>query len=345
MKKSHSSKILIAIGISLLLILQFSMVVFANQKPILSHVMNQDHIFHRVSEVFMGELSRLSGGEFEVDYHLGGDLGDWTLQYDQCLQGIIPMTFVWNNAEIDPRQDISVLGFLADDWETARLVYGPDGLLSGEYASMMDDIGLVLGGIIPTGFCGFVVRKGVNVPINVPDEAKGFKMRISASVLGPARYKALGFSPVTIPFSEVHTALQTGTIDGRAYGPAAEVVMFADVLEAFVHTKEHLDHAFFTINKKWFESLSEEEQKWVREAAMHAQTWAWNNVEADEEAQLKDIEEHGVKVVYLTKEQRDVFKKLTREAEWPIFEKVVGPEVMQRIKDTAAKVDAVGATK
>lgn len=302
---------------------------------VLSHIMNSDHYFHRVSQVFINKLNELSGESMKIEYHLGGDLGDWTVQLDQAMQGIIPMTLTWNNSELDPKLDLAILGFVAEDWKSARRIYGPGGTLEPEFEKMFERLNLTVLGTVPQGFAGYVVRKGLKVPLNVPEDARGFKMRVPQFVMGIERYKALGFSPVTIPFSELHTALQTGSVDGRAYGPASEIRMFADILEAFVYTREHIDFTFLVANRKWLSQLSKDEQAWVKKAGSYASDWAWKNIEAEEKKKLEESKQLGVKVIRPNAEQMKKYKTLVRNAEWPIFEKIAGKELMDKVRKAA----------
>ncbi len=302
------------------------------EEIILGHVMDSQHIFHAVSEQFSARLEELSGGDLTVDYHPGGDLGDWTSIVEQVSQGAIQMTMSWNYSELDPRWDVSVLGYVASDWETGKAVYGPGSVMNAVYEGIMNDLGMVLLGTIPTDFTGYVVRKGVEVPTHFPDDAKGFKMRVPGMPMAIERYKATGFAPVPMAFSEVHTALQTGAIDGRAYSPPSEVLLFKDVVGAYVFTRENFEHTFWTANKRWFDGLSEDQQGWIRQAADEAVIWAWENAEAESPKWFTQMEEAGIEVVELTPEQMDGYRGLVTETEYPYMEKIIGAEVMAQIK-------------
>ena len=303
---------------------------------ILGHVMDTQHIFHQVSERFSTRLDELSGGAMNVDYHPGGDLGDWTSIVEQVSQGAVQMTMSWNHSELDPRWDVSVLGYVASDWEIGRKVYGPGSVMNGVYDGIMNDLGMVLLGTIPTDFTGFVVRKGVEVPTSFPGEAEGFKMRVPGMPMAIERYKATGFAPVPMAFSEVHTALQTGAIDGRAYSPPSEVLLFKDVVSAYVFTRENFEHTFWTANKRWFDGLSEEQQGWVRSAADEAVTWAWENAEAESPKWFAQMKEAGIEVVELTPEQLDAYRQQVTAVEYPYMEQIIGAEVMGQIKAAAS---------
>lgn len=305
------------------------------EEAILGHVMDSEHIFHDVSQKFSQRLGELSSGSFTIDYHPGGDLGDWTSIIEQVAQGAVQMTMAWNHSELDPRWDVSVLGYVADDWESGRAIYGPDSVMNEVYSDIMHDMGMELLGIIPTDFTGFVMRKGLPAPVNFPEDAAGLKMRVPGMPMAIERYNATGFSPVAMAFSEVQTALQTGAIDGRAYSPPSEVLMFKDVVGSYVLTREHFEHTFWLANKAWFDGLSEEQQGWVRTAATEAVTWAWENAESESEGWLQQIRDAGIEVVELTPEQLSNYREMIVAVEYPYMENVIGKDVMDKIRAAA----------
>ena len=172
---------------------------------ILAHVMPTDHIFNSVSQEFMSKLDELSGGTVKIEYHPGGDLGDWATITEQVMQGALPMTMAWSNSELDPRLDIANLGYVADDWESAIKVYGPGSKMDKLFGEIYGGLNVELLGTLPTDFTGYVVRKGVDIPVNIPQDAKGFKIRVPNYPMAIDRYSALGFSVMPMAFSEVHT--------------------------------------------------------------------------------------------------------------------------------------------
>lgn len=302
---------------------------------IMGHVMPTDHIFHQISEKFMARAQELSGNAFNFQYHPAGALGDWASQVDQTMAGALHINFGWALSELDPRLDISNFGFIAEDWDMAKKIYGTGGVLDSLYKNMYSHLGLTSLGTIPTGFTGFVVRKGLTPPVSIPADAKGFKMRVPPFPMGIARYQALGFSVVPMAFSEVYTALQTGAIDGRAYSPISEVMMFRDVLEAYVYTKEHFEQSFFFSNSAWLNNLSEKERKSLVQAADEVIDWSWAASKKSNEDWRKKIADSGLKIIELTKEQHDKYKETVLETEIPIVEKLIGKEKMAEILKVA----------
>src|SRR5690625_4340309 len=307
----------------------------AANDAILAHIMDSEHIFHGVSERFMDRLDELSDGEMTISYHPGGDLGDWTSIIEQVAQGSVQMTIAWNHGELDPRWDISNLAFIAEDWEQGEAVFGPGSTMEGVYQDILGDLNMVLLGIIPTDFTGFVVRNGIAPPLNFPEDAQGFEMRAPAPPLSIAGYWPRGCSVVPRSSSEVHTALQRGAIEGRALSPPSEVLMFQDVAATYVYTRHNFEHTFWLANKRWFESLDAEQQEWITTAATEAVEWAWENAEAQSPRWFEEMREAGIEVIELTPEQQEVYKELTMAVEYPYMERLVGPEVMEQIRSAA----------
>ena len=62
---------------------------------------------------------------------------------------------------------------------------------------------------------GFRQTTSATKPIKVPEDFKGFKIRVPPSPLWTSMFQALGASPVTINFAEVYSALQTKIADGQ----------------------------------------------------------------------------------------------------------------------------------
>lgn len=307
----------------------------ANGGHILAHVMPTDHIFNNVSQQFISKLDELSSGTMKIEYHPGGDLGDWATITEQVMQGAVPMTMAWSNSELDPRLDIANLGYVADDWASAIKVYGPGSKMDKLFGEIYSGLNVELLGTLPTDFTGYVVRKGVDVPVKIPQDSKGFKIRVPNYPMAIDRYSALGFSVVPMAFSEVHTALQTGAIDGRAFSPPYEVLMFQDVLRAYVYTRESFEPTFWIASKSWLAGLSDQERAWVREAADYATTWAWDNAEAFSDGWLDKIRAAGIEVLEQDPAQAAAYKKTVMEVEWPIMESLLGKKIMSDLKQTA----------
>ena len=298
---------------------------------ILSQSYPTDHIFHMTAQNFMSNLDS-TGSQFKPSYHSGGDLGGWEAQFEQTIDGVIPMTISYGASEFDSRLDLTWLGYVVDDWESAKVAYGPNGDMLDIYNEIFNDIGLHALGIVPTGFGSIAVRKGVGkVPVNFPEDGKGIKMRTATVQIGVDRFNDLGFAAVPIPYGELYTSLQLGVIDARATAPAVEIWQMRDVLETYILTKDYFEQAFFLVNKDWWEDLPSDEQAKFQQAADKTMTWVWNEAQAIDEGYLQKVKDSGIKVVELTDDQMNKSKSIIYKNEWPKMEKLVGVDIMKKV--------------
>ncbi|MGY0219567.1 TRAP transporter substrate-binding protein DctP [Endozoicomonadaceae bacterium StTr2] len=307
----------------------------AAEELMLGHAYPSDHIFHLTSTTFMEELEK-NGADIEVDYHPGGSLGDWASIFEQSMEGVVPMTMSFGASEYDPRLDLSWLSYVVDDWKEAREVYGPNGKMTDIYNKILNDLDLVVLGVIPTGFGSIAMRKGQEtVPTSFPGDAKGIKIRVPPIPIGIERFKNFGFTPVPMPFSELYTALQLGTIDARATAPSVEIWQMRDVIESYILTKDYFEHAFWVVNKSWLDELSEEERSKLLTASNATMAKIWDEAQAIDEGFLKKIRDSGINVVELSSADMAKAKATLYAEEWPFMEKSVGPEIMARMREIA----------
>ena len=304
---------------------------YADEEFILAHAMNTDHVFHAISERFMAELGDASG--VSIAYHPGGDLGDWVSLFEQSMQGVVPMTLTWASSDFDKRLDLIYLGYIVSNWEEAKQLYGPGAGMLDVYNDMLADLGIHAVGIIPTDFGSVVIRKGVGeLPVNYPDDPSGMKIRVPGLSIAVDRFNNLGFAAVPIPLSEVHTALQLGTVDARSFSTAVETYTLRDVLEANILTNDYFEVAFWLVNKAWWEGLPDDVRNNLQTAADTTIAWSWDEAERKSNEFLQKARDAGINVVELTDDQMSAAKQIVYDNEWPMMEAVVGKDIMDKIR-------------
>ncbi|MBY4677526.1 TRAP transporter substrate-binding protein DctP [Marinobacterium arenosum] len=307
----------------------------ADDSFILAHAYPSEHIFHQTSEKFREQLAK-QGSKLEIDYHPGGDLGDWTSLFEQSMEGVIPMTLTFGASEFDGRLDLTWLGYVVDNWDDARKVYGPNGEIQEVYNQILADLDLVALGTIPTGFGSMAIRKGIGKqPTSFPADAKGVKVRVPPVPIAIERFKNWGFTAVPMPYSELYTALQLGTVDGRAFGPAVEIWQMRDVLESYILTRDYFEHAFWLVNKSWYEELPAAERDKLNAAANATLQWVWSEAQSIDEGFLNQVREAGINVVELSPQELKTAKEKLYANEWPFMEKQVGPQIMNKVRAIA----------
>src|SRR6202050_4500778 len=125
-----------------------------------------------------------------------------------------------------------------------------------------------------------------NVPLIMPDDFRGLKMRIQGSKVLDAVARELGAIPQIIAFGELYQALQTGVVDGEDNVPSnIWTQKFYDV-QKYLTVSNHgrLTYSLLTNNKFW-ESLPPEVREQLNRAVKEStdffdDTAAKDNVDA-----------------------------------------------------------------
>lgn len=102
---------------------------------------------------------------------------------------------------------------------------------------------------------GFKVMSA-NTPIRLPEDLKGKRMRIQPSRVLEAQMEALGATPIPLAFSDVHTALETGLVDGTENPPSNLYSKKMHEVQKYVTVTNHgyLGYAVI-VNRKFWNSL------------------------------------------------------------------------------------------
>lgn len=307
----------------------------AQERVILASPMPEDHIMHTTAEAFMEALPDDAG--LQIEYHPGGDLGDWTSLFEQVSQGVLPMSMTYAASDLDKRLDITLLPYAFNDWASAEAAIRNDGSLFPVYEEIYADLDMKLLGIIPVDFYGLAMRKGEDrVPTDFPTDGEGIKLRVAPVAIGIEQFQTFGFSPVPMPFAELYTALQLGTVDGRAYATPAEIWQMRDVLSSYILTNDSFEQGAWVVNQQWWDGLTEDQQQAILAARDAALDVAWAQAQDTSEAFKAQIRDAGVEIVSLSDAEMTQAKALARDNVWPWMEEQVGKALIDTVRDATA---------
>jgi C4-dicarboxylate-binding protein DctP len=168
-----------------------------------------------------------------------------------------------------------------------------------------------------------------NVPLLMPADFQGLKIRISGSKIADLYFRALGALPQILAFSEVYQALQTGVVDGCENTPSNYYTQkFYEVQKHItVSSHAHLQYAVITNTKFWMglpPDIRAQVDKAMEEATEYSNSIAkQENIDA-----LAKIKASGKTTLhYLTPVQvaawKAAFKPLYKEAEGRVGKQIV----------------------
>lgn len=260
----------------------------------LAHGLDETHPVHRAM-VFMGqELEKKSEGTLKIEVYPNQQLGSER----QCLEllqiGSLGMTKVSAAVmeNFSPNMKVFGLPYLFKNRaQTFRVLDGPIGkeLLDGGEKYWLKGLGYY-----DAGSRSFYTVKS---PIEKPDDLKGLKIRVMESVTAMNMIKSMGGAPTPISSGELYTALQQGVVDGAENNPPTFYLTREYEVCKYFSLDEHttIPDVLIMSTHLW-NSLNEEEQGWVQEAAdasVQYQRKLWAN--AEEEA-LAAVKKAGVTI-------------------------------------------------
>src|SRR5210317_1836586 len=134
-------------------------------------------------------------------------------------------------------------------------------------------------------------------PINVPADLKGIKLRTPKSKWRLKMFQSYGANPTPMAFSEVFTALKTGTMDGQE-NPYAQIASakFQEVQKYLSITSHVYTPAYVLSSKKHFDKQPADVRKVLNSCAASTQTFVYRKAAALETELLDVIKAAGVQV-------------------------------------------------
>ena len=134
-------------------------------------------------------------------------------------------------------------------------------------------------------------------PINVPADLKGIKLRTPKSKWRLKMFQSYGANPTPMAFSEVFTALKTGTMDGQE-NPYAQIASakFQEVQKYLSITSHVYTPAYVAVHKDHYSKIPADVRKILEAAAKENQKFVYKRAAELEKSLLDVIKKAGVKV-------------------------------------------------
>lgn len=237
----------------------------------IAFVQAKNHPHGLGAQKFSELMKEKSDGKMKVMVFASGTLGGDTQVISSLQGGTVDMTLVTPGLLTGIEKGFGLYGmpFL---FQTSQEV---DAVLDGEVGQKLLDR-LPPHGLIGLGYWDHGFRHVSNNarPIKTLEDLKGLKIRVQQIPTAIETFKALGANPVPMSFTELYTALETGTVDGQENPLAAvETSKFYEVQKYESLTGHFYDPLVAIFSKKTWDKLNETERQVVREAATEAQAY------------------------------------------------------------------------
>lgn len=279
-------------------------------------------------DLFAKKVSERSGGKIKVRTFPNGVLGG-DVQVLSSLQGGVIEMMTWNaGLMLNHVTDFGILDFPFLYTDTAKV----DAMLDGEVGKMLTDQ-LPEQKLVGLAFWELGVRNLTNNkrPVEKLEDITGLKIRAQQSPLFLDVWRALGANPTPLPFTEVHTALETGTVDGQE-NPAALILAskFNEVQKYMSLTRHNYNPQIVLIGKTFWDTLNDDEKKLLTDVAMEVRLEQLKiSREADSKA-IAELEASGMQVNKVSDAEIARIQETVR----PVVDKYaakINPELVKKV--------------
>jgi tripartite ATP-independent transporter DctP family solute receptor len=246
-------------------------------------------------EKFKQDVEEATKGEVKIEVFHNSQLGDTTEMLDQARAGanVGTVTDVARLSSFVPSLAIMSAPFLFDTYDDADKF-----ALSEQYLAWGDELKAKAGIVMLASNWYQGARHALTqVPVAKPADLNGLRMRTIGAPVWIETIRAMGAEPTPMPWGEVYSALQLGTLDAAEAQPTA--IWGAKLYEVVKHVTKtgHIQLVTaLVVGAEAWDQISPENQKIVRDLAVQDGRYASGlTIELGEKA-MEDVAATGVTI-------------------------------------------------
>lgn len=283
---------------------------------------------------FADRVAELTDNHVTVEVFPGSQLGDYTATFGELIAGSLDLT--WESVAIEYNPKLNLVGapYVVANWDEVKYAFNTESWL-GEYVNnVMQEQGVRQIGVAPGGFYGIGGKNVGNLDtlfdLNTPQNVL---CRVPAATSAIKTMEALNFTPTTINYSDLYSALQTGVADCW-YGGSVDLNYdnFRDVISYYVAYNYLNEYYPLCISEQTLAKLPAEYQDAIIQAGKDATDNAYTVMYDSYYDYFDKLEDYGITVIEPTDEELATMASLVSEQVWVDLEEIVGSEDMDALR-------------
>ncbi len=301
------------------------------------HLVQPGHPIALGAEKFAQLVESKSGGKMKVREYGASILGSETQQVSALQGGVQEMFAPATTSVASLVKEMSLID-TPFSFSNARQV---DALLQGPFGQTMlkklEEKGLVGLDYWETGFRNVTNSRK---PVTSPEDVKGLKIRVMGNPLFLESFSALGTNPVPMAFGELYGALESRALDAQENPYSIVLTSKFYEVQKFMSVTNHVYTANpVLVSKRFWDRLSADEQKILRDAAKEAGAYhrALSREAADRDR--KALLDKGMQINEVPKETIAKMREATRSVA-DKFAATYDPALVQLYRSEMQRIQA-----
>ena len=219
--------------------------------------------FSKSIEMFAKQVAERSNGRMKIEIFPAGQLGNEKQQLSALQGGLqeILITSSTNLTNMNQKLKLLDLPFAFTSYAEA------DAVTTGPMAEKLM-AGMERKNLVPLALWenGFRAMSNSKRPIRSLADFKGLKIRVIGAPVFIDTFSALGSQPVPMPFPELYSAMETGTVDGQDNPAlAVQALKFYEVQKYYTATNHIYGAMIVLAGKPVYKRLSQEDRDILNE--------------------------------------------------------------------------------
>jgi tripartite ATP-independent transporter DctP family solute receptor len=289
----------------------------------------------RAVKFFAEDLAKRTGGKLKAKGFGNSSIGSDIQMQNAVIGGAQELAVVSTSTLVGVVSDFGVydLPFLfANEHEADTMLDGPFGQ---KLAASLQDKGLV--GLVywENGFRNLTNKKH---PVAKVEDMQGLRLRVMQNPMYIDMFNSFGANALPLPFSELFTALETGTVDGQE-NPVntIESSKFYEVQKYLSITKHVYSPWIVLASKIWWDKLSTDEKKALQESAEAARDFERKDSREAATKAVEFLKSKGMQVTVVSDKEIGRMRELSR----PAMQKFAADGHVKLIKELQHDLEAM----
>jgi len=249
---------------------------------------------------FAEKIEELSGGQIKVETYYSGTLFTQEGEVSAMMTGDLDLSTLafQDMGPYLPAANMFAAPYIFTSYEHMEKVFALDSKVAADFYKMVSDA------------CGYTPlaamtqgSRTINTkwekPIMRPEDMEGMILRMPNAPAWIDAGKSMGGNITPIAYSEVYTALQMGTVEAQDNPlPGTYAMKFYEVTKQISLTKHIIDVKLLCVTNSVWNQMTDQQKKWMREAAAYACAEGSKTTYKQEEELLKFFKDYGMIITY-----------------------------------------------
>ena len=277
------------------------------------------------------EVDKRTDGHVQIKLYPSNQLGSAQLLYEGVMDGSVDMYLGYLDPTYNKVFDITTIPFLATNYDQIGYICSPESNCYKLFKEGCESTDMRFLGFFLNGVNGIFSTKPLGDYLN-PDAKKDALIRITNSKTYSLGIESLGYSTITIPWSDTYTSLQTGVMDGMTGIPSYMVNQnFGDIAKYYLAMDEFLETNVIIMSPSTAAKLPADYLEVIEAVCAEAGENSIGGTKSDVDEGIEALRARNIEILPITDEERAEVGAKVREKIAPELESYFGKDILDQV--------------